>query len=131
MSSHTVSSLPICIPDRSEGGLAPNHLTTGTVQSVIRTVLGFYRRGTSRDTKAQSFRGNILQQQLTYIGDLLLDALRLQRELGRIDLNQAAPENLEAWRECRATVEQLTIDYASLVGKWREAITCAGADSRP
>jgi len=54
-------------------------------------------------------------------GDLLIDSLRLEQEVKKIDLTQAEDVILARCKLQRATVERSASDYAAAVSNWREA----------
>ena len=59
-------------------------------------------------------------RELTAIGDQLLTALRLERQIFERGFRNADDDELELLRQCRGTVEQLTKDYLFMIDDWRQ-----------
>src|SRR5579863_7717409 len=57
----------------------------------------------------------ITPNELLEVGDLLLDALRLECEFATFDTNRASAKELAEFRMCRRAVEQLAEDYIGLL----------------
>lgn len=62
------------------------------------------------------------------IGNLLLDALALERYLARRYCRQPEDELLESWRLCRRTVNHLVKDYTDAVARYRRVVRGRFAD---
>jgi len=91
------------------------------VQAILKAK--FARPVSHRDTFPNTpARSELLRREVTLVGDLLIDALRLECEFGKSNLTTAEDEALSQWRTCRADVERLARDYASTVARWREAV---------
>jgi hypothetical protein len=84
------------------------------VQSVLRATFGLPKILRDRSPKPQP-RSELLHLKMLHIGDLLIDALRLERDLSE-------DEGLAQWRACRAVVDHLVQDYASALAAWSEAV---------
>lgn len=98
-----------------------------TMQSLIRVMLGVHLRhrptaAKTRPSAEPSLQIARLHHELAEVGDLLVDAIRLETGYEEIDLSRAGAEELQQLRHCRRTVERLTEDYISIVSRWREAI---------
>lgn len=65
---------------------------------------------------------DIKQKEMMIAGDRLLDALNIERELGRTPPREGLEARLETWKKSRETVEQLSRSYALAVAKWRASI---------
>lgn len=84
------------------------------VQSVLRATFALPKILRDRSPKTQP-RSELLHLKLLQTGDLLIDALRLERDLSE-------DEGLERWRACREMVDHLAQDYASALAAWQEAL---------
>lgn len=114
--------------------LASGHATFNTMQSLFRAMVklampGAISRPSSRalatPTRARS--EDTACSELTRVGNLLLDALRLEQEYSDYfadfgDDISPHEKQLEQWRECRRMVELLTEDYVAIISKWRGEI---------
>jgi hypothetical protein len=113
--------------------LASGHPALRTIQSLFRAMVEVAIPATRgpvcskahvRPTVARS--GDAARSELTRVGNLLLDALRLEQEYSDYfaDFDNSRPheKQLEQWRECRRIVEQLTEDYVSIISRWRAEI---------
>jgi len=91
------------------------------LQAVLRAA--FLLPGSCGDRVATPpHRSELLRREMAFAGDLLINALGLEREFNSIDLAQADDEALEGWRAYRAAVDLMARDYASAVARWREAV---------
>ena len=88
-------------------------------QSVLTALFGSLLE---RDRRAQpETRQEVLFHEMIASGDLLIDSLRLEQEVKKIDLTQAEDVILARCKLQRATVERSASDYAAAVSNWREA----------
>jgi len=102
--------------------LLANEPILRTMQSAVREILGLQLSPSRKRLLSNDCDTEYVYIQLAAAGDLLLDALRLEKELSKLDLSRAGDEELEQFRERRTAVEQLAADYISLVAGWREAL---------
>jgi hypothetical protein len=93
-----------------------------TIQSITRTMMGLQPLPLPARRVREAAAVKQIRIRLLEVGDLFLDALRLEGEFAGIDLSEAPEEELERWRECRTCVERLAEDYLSLIAEWRGAM---------
>ena len=90
---------------------------------ILQTVYNALRVLTElRPHKPAESCASLRHRQLVYIGDLLLDAMRLEQELGKIDLSRVTSEEIARWKACRDTIDQLVEDYVATIESWRAAV---------
>jgi hypothetical protein len=102
-------TLNAIIPDQS----ALHTIRTAFVASILRP--GFWNSRRKRRRLKLDPRLEVLQQDLIEKGELLLDALRLERHASQND-------DFERWRSYRTMVNGIAQDYAAAVAAWRQAI---------
>ena len=95
-------------------------------RSLFRIVHNVMRSGRKsareNEHQEQNCTIEVKQNEMMLAGDRLLDALRLERELGKTRPGEGCEEVFERWKTCREAVEQLSRSYALAVARWRESV---------
>lgn len=92
----------------------------GAVQVALKTLLGVAESINGQAKNAS--RSEALFQEMTSAGDLLLDALRLEHEYGKMAALSAEDGAVSRWKASRSNVEQMAANYADAVTNWRRSL---------